>query len=55
MGQAGAEMVAFMGDEDLGLFLQAAEGGGVDDAVAVARERRAGAAFGLRMEPAARL
>jgi hypothetical protein len=38
-------MIAVLGDEDLGLVLQPAEGGGVDDAVAVALEvgaRRAG-------------
>ena len=38
MGQAGAIVVALMGHEDLGLALQAAEGGGVDDPVAVAGE-----------------
>ncbi len=47
VGQAGAEVVALVGHEDLGLLLQPAEGRGVDDAVAVAGERRAGAALGL--------
>ena len=45
MRQPGAEMVAFMRHEDLGLVLQPAKGGGMDDAVAVALERRAGRAF----------
>ncbi|MNI19250.1 hypothetical protein D3C73_726820 [compost metagenome] len=45
--QPGAVVVAFMRHEDLGLLLQAAEGGGVDDAVAVAGEGGAGAAGGL--------
>ena len=44
-----------MRDEDLRLVLQATEGGGMDDAVAVALERRAGRAFGLVLEAAARL
>ena len=34
--EAGAEVVAFVVDEDLRLVFQPAEGGGVDDAVAVA-------------------
>ena len=38
MGEAGAEMVALVIDEDLGLVGEAAEGGGMDDAVAVALE-----------------
>src|SRR5690606_36479612 len=41
VGQARAVMIALMRDEDLGLLLQPAEGGGMDDAVAVALERRA--------------
>src|SRR5262249_8003871 len=36
--QARAKVVAFVIDENLGLVLQAAEGGGVDDAIAVALE-----------------
>ena len=54
MGQARAVMIAFMGDENLRLLLQAAEGVGVDDAVAVALEIGARGARRLRMEPAAR-
>jgi len=54
MGQAGSVVVALMGDEDLGLVLQPAEGGGVDDAVAVALEGGPRRAFGLRVEASAR-
>ena len=54
VGQPGAEMVALMGHEDLGLFLQPSESRGVDDAVAVAREGRAGAALRLGDLAAAR-
>ena len=36
--QPRAEQVAFVIDEDLGLVFEAAEGGGMDDAVAVALE-----------------
>ena len=43
MGQARAEMVALVIDEDLGLVLQPAEGGRVDDAVAVAPARASAA------------
>jgi hypothetical protein len=50
--EAGAVMVAFVEDEHLGLVLEAAEGGGVDDAVAVAAKGIA-AACRLRMQPAA--
>ena len=52
VGQAGAVVIAFVVDEDLGLVFQAAEGGGMQDAVAVALE--AGAVVGLvfRMRPA---
>ena len=45
VGQAGAVVVAFIVDEYLGLVFQAAEGGGVQDAVAVALE--GGAVFRL--------
>src|SRR5690606_16483498 len=38
VGEAGAEQVALVVDEDLGLVLQPAEGGAVDDTVAVALE-----------------
>ena len=48
MGQPRAVVVALVGDEDLRLVLQPAEGGRMDDAVAVALERRAGRAFRLR-------
>ncbi len=54
MGEARAEVVALVRHEHLGLFLQAAEGRGVDDAVAVAGERRPGGAVGFRKTPAAR-
>ena len=36
MGEARAVIIALVLDEDLGLVLEAAEGGGMDDAVAVA-------------------
>src|SRR5260221_6528766 len=49
--QPGAVMVALVIDEDLCLVLQAAEGGAMDDAVAVALEGRAGRGLGLGMEP----
>ena len=41
VGQAGAEMIALVIDENLGLVREAAEGGRMDDAVAVALEFRA--------------
>ena len=47
VGQPGAEMLALVAEEDLGLVLEAPEGGGMDDAVAVALEFRAGRAVGL--------
>ena len=53
MGQPGAEMVAFVEDEDLGLVRQPAKRGGMDDAVAVAAEVVAGRARRLGMQPAA--
>ena len=52
--EPGAVVVALGRDEDLGLVLQAAEGLGVDDAVAVALERRAQGARLLRRQPSAR-
>ena len=55
MGEPGAEVVALGIDEDLRLVAQAAERLGVDDAVAVALERRAQAAFGLGRLASARL
>ncbi|KAK0359092.1 hypothetical protein LTR94_032671, partial [Friedmanniomyces endolithicus] len=51
--QPGAIVVALMRHEDLRLLLQAAEGGGVDDAIAVASEGGAGAAGGLENMAAA--
>ena len=42
VGQPRAVMIAFVIDEDLGLVVQPAEGGRMQDAVAVARIRRAG-------------
>ncbi len=53
VGEPRAVMVALVIDEDLGLVLQAAEGGGMDDAVAVALERRARRALRLGMKAAA--
>ena len=49
MGQAGAVVIALVGDEDLGLLLQPPEGRGVDDPVPVAGEGGPGAALRLRM------
>ena len=48
VGQPRAVVVALVRDEDLRLVLEAAEGGGMDDAVAVALERRARRALRLR-------
>ena len=53
VGQPGAVMVALMEHENLGLVREPAEGGGMDDAVAVAAEGVAGRAGRLRMEPPA--
>ena len=53
VGEAGAEVVAFVVDEDLGLVFQPAEGGGVQDAVAVALE--GGAVFRLVVQIGAAL
>jgi hypothetical protein len=39
MGQPGAEIISFEGYKDLRLIFQAAEGGGVDNPVAVALKR----------------
>jgi hypothetical protein len=55
MGQAGAEMIAFQRDEHLGLVGEAAEGGRMDQPVAVALEfaaRRRGR-LGVKPPPAA--
>ncbi len=53
VGEAGAVMVALVEHEDLRLVLEPAEGGRVDDAVAVAAEGAAVLARRLRMQPAA--
>ena len=53
MGQAGAEIIALVFDEDLRLVLEAAEGAGMDDPVAVALEGRAKGAFLLGHKAAA--
>ena len=53
VGQARAIRIAFMGDKDLGLFLEPPEGAGMDDAVAVALEGAAHGALGLRVVTAA--
>jgi len=52
MGQAGAEIVAFMFHENLGLVLEAAKGCGMDDAVMIAAVAAAGGAFGFRVKTA---
>ena len=51
MRQPGAVMIALVEHEDLGLVLQAAEGGRMDDAVAIAPEIVAAGARRLRHEP----
>ena len=55
MGEPGPVVVALGGDEDLGLVLEPAEGLGVDDAVAVALERRPQRAVGLLDRAASRI
>ncbi len=55
VGEPRAVMVALVEDEHLGLVLEAAEGGRVDDPVAIAAEGAAAFAGGLGMEPAAAL
>jgi hypothetical protein len=52
VGEPGAKVVAFVIDEHLGLVLEPAKGGAVDDPVAVALERAAQATGRLRMAPA---
>ncbi len=54
MGQTGAIVISFMSDKDLGLLLEAPEGGGVDDAVPVPGEGRAGRTIAFREQPPAR-
>ena len=51
VGQARPEMVALVVDEDLRLVGQSPEGGGVNDAVAIALEVAAGRGCGFRDEP----
>ncbi len=53
MGQAGAEMIAFVVDEHLGLVLQPAERGAVDDPIAIALKRASKSALGLEVAAAA--
>ena len=53
MRQPGAKMIALVGDEHLGLMLEPAERGGMDDAVAIAAEGRAAFALRLRVKPPA--
>ncbi len=53
--QPGAEVIAFIGDEHLGLAFQTSEGGRVDDPVTVAREGGAGRAFRFGMQPSLEL
>ena len=55
VGQARAVVVAFGGDEDLGLVHEPAEGLGVNDAVAVALKGRAETAWRLGADASARL
>ena len=54
VGEAGAEMVALVMDEDLRLVGEAAEGGRMDDAVAVALEFGPGRARAVRRRGAPR-
>ena len=51
MGEAGAEMIALVVDEHLGLIGEAAEGGRMDDAVAVPLKFGTGGRGGLGDEP----
>src|SRR4029079_8275642 len=53
VGQPGAVMIAFVEHENLGFMLQAAEGGGMDNPIAIAPERAAGLARRFRKQPAA--
>ena len=54
VGQAGAKMIAAVIDENLGLMREAAEGGRMDDPVAVSLELRARRRRRLRDEAAGR-
>jgi hypothetical protein len=51
MGQPRAIVIAFVIDKNLSLVVEAAERGGMEDAVAVARVERAGRARRLRDQP----
>ena len=51
VGQTRPIVIAFVIDEHLGLVFETAEGGRMDDAVAVALERCSGRALGLGMKP----
>src|SRR5207248_178193 len=53
VGQPGAVVVALIEHEDLGLVLEPAERGGMDDSVAIAAEGTAACARRLRIEAAA--
>ena len=53
MGQARAEMIPFVKDEDLSLVCEPPERGRMDDTIAVPAKGIAGRAHRLRMEPAA--
>ena len=55
MGQTGAVEIALVIDKNLGLVLEAAKRGRMDDAVTVALKRRAHVVLRLGMEPAATL
>ncbi len=55
MGEPGAVVIALVEHENLRLVLEAAEGGRVDDAVAVAAEGAAALADRLGVQPAAAL
>jgi hypothetical protein len=52
MGQPGAEVIALVMDEDLSLMREAAKGGRMDDAVAVALKVGAGGGRRLREKAA---
>ena len=53
VGQPGAEMVAFVKDEDLGLVRKPAKGGGMNDAVAIAAKCATRGARRFQAQPAA--
>src|SRR5215472_5516909 len=53
VSEPGAIMVALVEDENLGLVLETAEGGGMDDPVAIATKRATAFARWLGVQPAA--